>query len=54
MTLHFRRRPAAVLVCSQQHNHSLLTCEREYRTVTEATGDERTSEPTDSSPLAKK
>src|SRR5260370_39721323 len=36
--LHYRHRRAAILVCTQQHDHSLFTCEHRYKTVTEAIG----------------
>jgi hypothetical protein len=38
MTLHFRHRRTAILICSQQHDHSLFTCEHKYKDVTEAIG----------------
>lgn len=38
MTLHYRHRPASILICTQQHDHSLLTCEHKFKEVTEAIG----------------
>src|SRR5260370_30892056 len=38
MTLHYRHRRAAILIYIQQHDHSLVTCEHTYKTVTEAIG----------------
>jgi hypothetical protein len=38
MSLHYRHRRTAILVCIQQHDHSLFTCEHKYKEVTEAIG----------------